>query len=257
MRAKFPIEPFISDVTVASGLFRAEAERVLMRWVDIDSFDLAKPKPIEKDYFSKRDDLLNEIIALLEKAGISKKVERLESLYESDYFRDKELAPFGTDLREHQEKERDSSDWAGRRYGLRDIYFKVPERDLRLQLIVKEREFRELRLTSLVADLQGARKRLHEIETKSNSGLGVAIVGIVIVLIGASVGNLVGAIAAAVSALILGVYLFKDQQLQKEREVASAKTDVQMCESGLRKEESLQELFSFHEQLTGEPDPQP
>jgi hypothetical protein len=211
---------------------------------------------IDEDYFSRRESLAKEIVTLLEQAGIAKEVEQCESLFEPDYFRDQELAPFGTELRRRQEKERDASDWVMHRNGLRHIYFKVLDRDLKLQLIKKEREFKELRLTSWLADLRGAQKRLHEVEAKSSSGLGVAISAAAIVLIGANIGNLVGAIAAAVFAIILGIYSFKEQQIRKEREIASAKADVQMYEDSLEEEESCQEVFSYNEQLWGEPDQQ-
>ena len=204
------------------------------------------------DYFTKRETLAKESLVLLEKAGITKEVEQLDNLLEPDYWRDRELAPFGTEERKRQREERDASDRLAYRYGLRDIYFCVPDEDIRRRLIATEREFHDLRLTSFVSDLNHARQRLHKIEAKPSSWLSAAISGAVIVMIGDALGNLIGAIAAAVFSLIAGIYLFKEQQLRREREIVAAQADVQMCEESLRVEESRPEIFSYREQLRSE-----
>lgn len=77
-----------------------------------------------------------------------KEVERLEKNFEANYFRDQKLAPVGTELRRGQEEICNASDWVAYRKGLRHIYFNVPDKDQRLRLIGKERQFRELRLKS-------------------------------------------------------------------------------------------------------------
>lgn len=207
------------------------------------------------DYFAKCRALGKEVIALHEQAGIAEEVERLESLFEPDYFRDRELAPLWTNERERQEKERDASDWLAYRNGLRYLYFIILDKDIRRRLIEKTRKFRELRLTFCVNDLHHARKLLNEIESKSDPGCFMATLSATIVLLGAAVGNLIGALAAAVFAVILGIYTFKAEQLRHDREKALAQDNVQKCEDALKEEESRQEIFSYSEQVWGEPDP--
>ncbi len=72
--------------------------------------------------------------------------------------------------------------------------------------------------------------------------------------IGASLGDLNGAIAGAVFAIILHAYSFKELELRREQEIAHAKDDVQTCKDDLKEEESRPEIFSYAEEISGEPD---
>lgn len=212
-----------------------------------------------EEYFQAKRAFLWELIGKLrEQAGIAKEVEELESLFEPDWYRDQELAPFGTELRISQEKERDAGDRAAIRMGLRRIYFEVTDIDLRRRLIKKSRELKKLEIESCIADLRKAEKRLQQVQNRSVSLLD-ALGGSFVVLLGALIvqglpataiasAGVVGAIAGAVFVLLYALPYTRE----RDRSIALAEREVDACKERLR-DECQEEFFSFREEL-GWPD---
>ena len=194
------------------------------------------------------------LVELEARAGVAEEAENLRK-EPPNYF-------FVYDVGERHSDERREAEMAEERFHqerttlrFRDLYFKVPDLELRKELISKDREQGSLALRYYQQELSDAAGRLETARSIRRhwwmwaSALGIALIGL-----GFHFFGLIGALGGMLVGYLNGRRMEHEAVRAREMAVADAQRDLKEAENTWNEVRNQPQTFSQREAKTGEPD---
>jgi hypothetical protein len=151
------------------------------------------------------------------------------------------------------EREAERAQDQGFRLVIRDLYFSVPDLELRKRIIAKYRENSKAVKEWWHEEIEDARRGVAKARSSADHWwIGASISGVTIMAIGYYALGLAGEIGAAVLAIFSGMHMRDEAKRKSDKAVTVAE-----CEMKQNEEIAAEpELFTRREEVTGNPDPE-
>jgi hypothetical protein len=139
---------------------------------------------------------------------------------------------------------------------IRELYFNVPDVNLRKQLIAKEREVGNLVLQRCQEELNEAAAELKAARSSRQYWwVYASVAGATFITVGFIFFGLIGGLAGLLIGFCLGRQLEHETRRSREEEVKEAERVLKEREQNWIEERNAPQIFSQREAKTGEPDP--
>ena len=191
--------------------------------------------------------LLDQCAALEERAGITKQVQKAE---------EGRFIPLGIDGEDCSSDEYFADEHDHFREHIRDAYFSVPDRELRMALIAARRRVDSELAQSFERDASAARHVEASAAQKAETrpwGL-AAVLSLASVAVGYLIFQLPGAIAGAIAGYFLGNGVIQSARIRAASVHRSAQEDLQTALDNLARSKLHPECFTRGEQLSDDRD---